>query len=128
MSDSNKKILIVEDEPSMVKVLSDKFLREGFLVSTAKNGEEGLASALREHPDLMLLDIVMPKMSGLEVMEKLRTDEWGKTAAIILLTNLSPDDKTLKKIEKFEPTYYFVKADMNINDLVAKVRGRLGLN
>ena len=126
MSEINKKILVVEDEPAMGKVLADKFMRIGYSVITAKNGEEGLQMALNEHPDMILLDVVMPKMNGLEVMEKLRDDAWGKNARIILLTNLTPDDKMLRKIEKFEPAYYFVKSDLNINDLADKVKERLG--
>lgn len=73
-----KKILIVEDEESLLKTLGEKFTLEGFEVVKAQNGVEGLRVALQEHPDLILLDIVMPVMGGMEMLGKLRQDDWGK--------------------------------------------------
>jgi len=127
---NNKKILVieeVEDDASLRKVLHDKFVLEGFNVLEAKNGKEGLATALQEHPDLILLDIAMPKMDGLAMMKKLReTDEWGKNVPIILLTNLNADnDKIIKEITDNQPAYYLVKSDSSIEDLVEKIRERL---
>jgi|SRR3989344_2507721 len=126
----NKKILVieeVEDEKSLRDVLHDKFSLEGFGVLEAKDGEEGLATALREHPDLILLDIVMPKMDGLTMMKKLReVNEWGKNVPIILLTNLSADDNKINQaITDNIPAYYLVKANYTIEDLVEKIRERL---
>lgn len=126
-SKSNKKILIieeVEDEKSLRDVLHDKFVKEGFGVLEAKDGEEGLAIALREHPDLILLDIVMPKMDGLTMMKKLREEnEWGKHVPIIILTNLSADkEKINQAIADNEPAYYLVKSNYTISDLVEKIR------
>lgn len=77
MTEKPKRILIVEDEIPMLKALVDKFSRAGFETLEAKNGIEGLAVALKEHPDLVLLDLVMPKMDGVKMMEKLREDSWG---------------------------------------------------
>ncbi len=126
----NKKILVieeVEDDLSLRNVLHDKFALEGFGVLEAKDGEEGLAIALREHPDIILLDIVLPKMDGLTMMKKLReTDEWGKNVPIILLTNLSADDdKIMKAITNDTPAYYLVKSNWSIEDLVEKIKERL---
>lgn len=126
----NKKILVieeVEDDASLRNVLHDKFSMEGFSVLEAKDGEEGLMIALREHPDLILLDIVMPKMDGLTMMKKLRqADEWGKRVPIILLTNLNADDDKINRaITENEPAYYLVKSDWKIDDLVEKIRERL---
>ena len=125
-----KKILVieeVEDDASLRNVLHDKLYHEGFSVLEARNGEEGLATALREHPDLILLDIIMPKMDGITMMKKLRqTNEWGKQVPIILLTNLSPvDDKINQAIADNEPAYYLVKSNWSIEDLVEKIRERL---
>ena len=127
---NNKKILVieeVEDEKSLRDVLHDKFVNEGFKVLEARDGEEGLATALREHPDLILLDIVMPKMDGLTMMKKLReANDWGKHVPIILLTNLSADDdKIMAAITKNQPAYYLVKSNYTIEDLVEKIRERL---
>lgn len=120
------KILIVEDEIPMLEALRIKFSREGFEVITAEGGEKGLAAALEQHPDLILLDIIMPGMGGLTVLEKLREDSWGQGVPVILLTNLTPDDKTMKDIEKYRPSFYLIKSDWKIEDLVSKVKERLG--
>lgn len=129
-SGNKKKILIieeVEDNTSLRNVLSDKFKLEGFGVLEAKDGEDGLAIALREHPDLILLDIVLPKMDGLAMMSKLRqANEWGKNVSIILLTNLDANnDKINQAITDNEPAYYLVKSNYTVEDLVAKIRERL---
>lgn len=126
----NKKILVieeVEDDTALRNVLHDKFNREGFSVLEAKNGEEGLATALREHPDIILLDIVLPKMDGLTMMKKLRAaNEWGKHVPIILLTNLNADDEKINQaITDNEPAYYLVKSNWSVEDLVEKIRERL---
>jgi len=124
MTQANKKILIVEDELSLRNALRDKLTREEFAVLEAKNGEEGLEVALREHPDLILLDIIMPVMDGITVLKKLREDEWGKDAKVVLLTNLSDNEKIAEAI--MHGTYdYLVKSDWKIKDVVAKVRERL---
>ena len=124
---NNKTILIVEDDSSLRNVLHDKFILEGFDVLDAKDGEEGLALALSLHPDLILLDIVMPKMDGMTMMKKLReTDEWGKNVPVILLTNLSADDEKINQaIAVNEPAYYLVKSDYTISYLVEKIKERL---
>ncbi|MEJ0021656.1 MAG: response regulator [Candidatus Doudnabacteria bacterium] len=124
---SNKKILIVEDEMSQRKALVDKFTREGFQVVSARDGEEGLSTALKEKPDLILLDIVMPKMDGMTMLKKLRQEnEWSKTVPVIMLTNLSADDdKIMKGVTEDLPSYYLVKSNWAINDVVEKVKDRL---
>lgn len=125
--EASKKILIIEDELPMLKALSDKFTREGFSVLEARNGEEGLDVALKEKPDLIILDLFMPVMDGKAMMEKLRKDEWGKNVSIIILTNLNPDDKTLNEILESGPAYYFVKSKWKLEDLTRKVKEELGM-
>lgn len=123
-----KKILIVEDEQDMLDALTDKFTREGFETLQAKDGIEGLEVALKDHPDLILLDIVMPKMDGMTMMKKLREDEWGKNVPIIILTNLSAtDEKLIEGMVKGEPSYYLVKSDWKIKDVVEKVKETLNI-
>lgn len=126
--ENNKKILIIEDELPMLKALSDKFTREGFSVLEAKNGQEGLDTALKAHPDLIILDLFMPIMDGKAMMENVRNDDWGKSVPIIILTNLNPDDKTLNEILASGPAYYFIKSKWQLEDLVAKVKQELGIN
>jgi len=119
-----KKILIVEDENALLGFLTSKFKKEGFSVLQARDGEKGLITALQEHPDIILLDIVMPRMDGMTMLAKLRKDSWGKSVPVILLTNLSDSEKISQALElgTFE---YLVKADWAIEDIVAKVRKQL---
>ncbi len=123
-----KVLLIVEDEESMLDVLVEKFSRDGFPKPyAARNGEEGLAIALKEHPDLILLDILMPKMDGITMLKKLREDEWGKTAKVIILTNYDTTDDMLKQIAATEPAYYLLKSNWRIEDVITKSKEVLGL-
>lgn len=122
MEVTGKKMLIVEDDQSMLGVLSDTFSAQGLQVTKAKNGEEGLAVAIKEHPDIILLDILMPKMDGMQMMKKLREDDWGKSVKIIILTNVNADsDAAIKSIVENQPSYYLIKSDVQLEDIVAKV-------
>ena len=99
---------------------SVKLMLEGFIVLEAENGEEGLDVALRDHPDLILLDIIMPKMDGLTMLKKLREDVRGKNTKVILLTNLSDNEKVSEAL--LQGSYdYLVKSDWKIGDVVAKI-------
>lgn len=121
-----EKVLLVEDEDALAQVLSIKLEREGFTVFRAKDGEEGLEVATREHPDVILLDIIMPKMDGLTMLSRLRKDggEWGKSAKVMMLTNLSDGDSVMKSLNEaaFD---YLVKSDWKLEDIVEKIRERL---
>jgi CheY-like chemotaxis protein len=121
------KILIVEDEAPLRNAMSDILTFEGFAVFQAKNGQEGLDIALREHPAIILLDIVMPIMDGLTMLEKLRQDPaYGKNAAVILLTNINDPDKVAQATDA--GSYDFlVKSDWHIEDVVKKIKGKLGI-
>ena len=123
----NKKILIVEDEAPLRNAVSDILTFEGFTVFQGKNGQEGLDVALREHPDLILLDLMMPVMDGLTMLEKLRQDHpWGETASVILLTNINDPEKVARATDA--GSYDFlVKSDWNIEDVVKKIKVRLGI-
>ncbi|OGE87883.1 MAG: hypothetical protein A3J07_04205 [Candidatus Doudnabacteria bacterium RIFCSPLOWO2_02_FULL_49_13] len=122
------KILIVEDEEIIRKLYVEELRDQGFFMLAATNGKEGLEIALREKPDLILLDILMPVMSGLEMMDKLRAEggQYGKTVSIILLTNLSAsEEKIMQGVAKNEPAYYLIKSDWNLSDVVEKIKERL---
>lgn len=118
------KVLIVEDESSLRNALHDKFVREGFLVFEAKDGEVGLSVALKEKPDVILLDMMMPKMDGITMLHQLRLkNDWGKKVPVLLLTNVSSDDKRmLKEVQDDGLSYYLVKSDWSISKLVVRVR------
>ena len=120
------KILIIEDEPSLRGALVDKLSREGFCCLEAKNGLEGLDAALKEHPDLILLDIIMPVMDGMTMLEELRKNPWGKNVPVILLTNLSEVEKVAQSLH--HGVYdYLVKSDWKLEDIAKKIKTKLGL-
>ena len=117
-------MLIIEDEPAMLRALRDKFTSEGFDVLEAKNGEDGLSVAKTNHPDIILLDIIMPKMDGLTMLKGLREDSWGAKANVIILTNLS-DGESLSAALKYGAYDFLVKADWRLEDVVSKVKEKL---
>lgn len=95
-----KKILIADDEEAFRLLLKNEFIDGGgFTVFEAKDGEEALALALKEHPDIVLLDIMMPKKEGIGVLKELRKDPWGKDALVYMLTQLSDMSKVADAIE-----------------------------
>lgn len=118
------KILLVEDEATISLPLSDNLKKEGFEVVLAKDGEEGLELALRETPDLILLNLLLPKMDGMTMLRKLRSENvWSKKVPVIILTNLtSNDERRMRDVTELEPTYYLEKVDWKIGDVVEKVK------
>lgn len=127
MSKYNKTILIVEDEMAMVKALGLKLKKVGFDVLEAFDGEEGLKLGLKERPDLIMLDIIMPKMDGLSFLKKVREDErWGSQVPIIMLTNLSDADN-VSEAAKFNVYDFLVKTDWRLDDVVNLVKDKLNV-
>lgn len=118
----DKHILVVEDDESLRSALVQKLQHDKFSVITAENGEEGLKAALESRPDLILLDLFMPKMDGAEMMDRLRTDSWGAHVPIIVLTNYNADDNIIQKVTKDHPSYYLLKVDTSPEDLVQKIK------
>jgi len=118
---SNKKILIAEDERAMLRALTDTFENEGFNVFGAEDGEEGLKIAFKEHPDVILIDLLMPKMDGMSMLKKIREDEWGKDVPVIILTNFSDVDKIAETVEN-GISHYLVKTEWSLEEIVKKVK------
>ncbi len=117
-------ILIIEDEAELSNALKVKFEREDFAVSIAEDGEDGLRIALETHPDLIVLDINMPKMDGLTMLKHLRKDEWGSKVPVILLTNNDSVEKMADAAE-FEALEYILKTKIKLDDLVSNIKKRL---
>ncbi|MDD3102531.1 MAG: response regulator [Patescibacteria group bacterium] len=126
MIDSKYVILVIEDEPAIRDAIIIKLNRKGFVVLEAKNGQEGLDIALQKHPDLILLDIIMPIMDGFTVIEKLKKDEWGKNAPILLLTNLS-DSETISESMKVNRSDFLIKSDWTLEEVVKKINQKLNI-
>ena len=105
----------------MLNALHDKFVEEGFAVFKAANGKKGLAMALSSHPDIILLDILKPVMDGIEMLKKLRKDAWGKDARVIVLSNVSDDDKVVAAVEQ-GTREYFVKTAWKLDSVVKIVK------
>lgn len=122
-----KTILVVEDERSERFALRTKLSKEGYDVLEAKNGKDGLKIAAQKHPDLILLDIVMPIMDGMTMLKELRADsDWGKVVPVIIITNLASDDEQrMRDVTETEPSYYLVKTESKIEDIMAKINDAL---
>ena len=121
--DTSKKILIVEDSKSYLFVLSEALKGGGFTVFTAENGEDGLNAVKNNKPDLILLDITMPKMDGTTMAKKLR--EEGINVPIIFLTNMSDLQHVSDAMETAKD--YIVKADSSVDDIVVKIKEKLNI-
>lgn len=115
------KLLIVEDEKLLTEVLVDRFKKEGYEIRTASDGLEGLDSALKNHPDIMLLDLIIPKIDGIEVLKKLRDDPWGKNLPVIILTNVN-DDSKVDEAKRLGAKAFMVKTDWGLEGIVEIVR------
>jgi len=127
MATKGKTILIVEDEAPMLAALSKKFKNKGFKTIEAGDGEEGLKAALKNHPDLVLLDIIMPKIDGMTVMKKIREDKrWGADVPIIMLTNLS-DPESVSEAANYKVFDFLVKTDWRLDDIAKLVQDKLDL-
>ncbi len=127
MEKEKKVLLIVEDERPEREILAKSLSLEGFEVLETVDGEEGLRVALEKHPDLILLDIIMPKLDGMTVLRKLRADDWGKDVPIIMLTNLSDADKVKEAFEK-GVSDFLVKVNWKLGDITAKIKEKLGMS
>ncbi|MCB9812447.1 response regulator [Candidatus Nomurabacteria bacterium] len=117
----SKTILLVEDEADIREAMSEAIADAGFTVLTAENGKAGLETALEKHPDLILLDIVMPIMDGHEMLEHLRQDAWGKKVKVIMLTAMD-DVQNIAGAHEGSITDYLIKAHSSLEDIVAKVK------
>lgn len=114
-------ILIVEDDVFLANIYKTKFDMEGFKVSTSENGEAGLKDIKKKKPDIVLLDILLPKMDGFAVLEKLKADGEVKDIPVILLTNLGQKDDVQKGLE-MGAVDYLIKAHFKPSEVVEKVR------
>jgi DNA-binding response OmpR family regulator len=120
-----KKVLLIEDDPFLSSLLKNRFAKEGLEVMHARDGQEALDALQTFKPDIILLDIILPKKSGFEVMEGIRQDPQLQNAPIIIISNLGqPED--VQKGQELGAVEYFIKAKTSIDDLVGNVVSFLG--
>lgn len=117
-------ILIVEDDPVLLKMYSEKFKFEGFKVLTAPNGEDGLRLSLSGKIDMILLDLMLPRLSGAELLAKLRSNPNGKNIKVIVLTNLAEQEEK-SKVMALGAMDYLIKAMQTPEEVVNKVKQHL---
>jgi|SRR3989344_7558806 len=120
-----KTILVVEDDASLRRAVTEKLAQESFKVLEAGDGEAGLSIALREHPDLLLLDLMLPKMDGMTMLERLREDAWGSDAAVVVITNLGETDERRQRAEQLKVLEYIDKSRYTLEELLQKVERAL---
>jgi len=118
------KVLIVEDEEILSKVLQEKFIKENFEVKLAEDGAVVLSLVKSFKPNIIVLDLMLPKKSGFEVLQELKADPEVKNIPVIVLSNLGQDEE-IKKALNLGAVDYFVKAQHPINEVVEKVSNRL---
>jgi CheY-like chemotaxis protein len=126
MMKKNATILVVDDDNALRSVIKDVFESNQFTTLEARDGKEAVAVALAKHPDLILLDVIMPGMGGMDALKVIRQDAWGKNVPVIILTNLNATDVQLvEDLVTHNPAYYLIKSDWKIKDVVAKVKSVL---
>lgn len=121
----SKKILIIEDEEALQKTIGDVLRQEKYKVVSAMDGEAGIKMAQTEKPDLILLDLVLPKMHGFEVLKTVKAQEAIRDIPIIVLTNLESMGDIEKALE-MGATTYLVKASYTLEEVVQKIKKTLG--
>ena len=121
LTNNKTTVLIVEDDTFLSNIYKTKFEMEGFDVMTADDGEAGLAMAKSKKPQIILLDILLPKMDGFAVLKELKMDKEAQNIPVILLTNLGQKDDVSKGLE-MGAADYLIKAHFKPSETVEKVR------
>lgn len=123
---SMTKIAIIEDDPVINQMYRMKFEADGFDVHMADDGKRGVEIVKQAKPDIILLDLQMPVMSGVEALTEIRANDWGKNIPVLILTNLG-EEEAPDEIKNLDISSYIVKAALTPRQVVAKVKETLGL-
>lgn len=121
---AKRKILIVEDDQFLVKIYQTKLEKEGFEINIALDGEEGLQKTTGFKPDLILLDLILPKMNGFEVLKKLKENPATKNIPVIVLSNLGQESDVKQGME-LGAVDYLIKSDHSISEIIEKIKKEL---
>lgn len=112
---------VVEDEQSIAQMYKLKFEKEGYQVFTAENGLKGLEELQKHHPDVILLDLMMPEMTGFEMLKELRKKDWGEKTKVIILTNVS-EEESARKVKELGVSDFIIKANTTPQQVVDTVK------
>ena len=118
------KVAIIEDDQAISQMYRFKFEAEGYTVETAENGKLGLELAGKMKPDIILLDLMMPEMTGDEMLEKLRATDWGKDIKVIILTNMG-EQEIPAKVKQLNVSGVILKANMTPRQVAETVKKAL---
>jgi len=118
------KILFIEDDPLIVKIYSTRLTADGYQVFSADNGQDGLKVVDQNTPDLIVLDIMMPKIDGFGVLEKLRASPKTKQIPILVYSNLAQEEE-IARAKSMGATEFIVKANLSPTDMVEKIKSYL---
>lgn len=123
-SNTKKKILVIDDDVNLNTVLVSKLNISGFDAFGANNGEEGLQKAFEIKPDIILLDLLMPGIDGLEVLKRLRNDDWGKQVKVIMLTLVDKMDSISEAVSN-NVSGYLIKTNFSLDQMVDEMKRTL---
>lgn len=124
---TRKTVLLAEDDALLRGALEDRLVRSGFDVHTARTGGECVEKALAHHPDLIVLDLLMPQMNGADALMTIRYDPWGVKAKVIVLTNVV-DKKLLERDDSTQRVDgYLIKSDTKMSDVVENIQKQLNI-
>ena len=124
MTTTKTKVAIIEDDMAIVQMYRTKFETEGYDVATAEDGASGLELIDSFSPDIILLDLMMPNMNGLDMLSRLRSQPNGREAKVVVLTNMG-DTETATKVYKMAADDYIVKAEMTPKQVAERVKALL---
>lgn len=116
-----KSVLVVDDDQFLVDLLVEKLQTEGFLAKGVFSGQEALDSIKESIPDIILLDLIMPGMTGIEVLQKLKSDDQTRNIPVVVLTNLA-DNEIIEQIKTSGGSGYLIKDAQNIDEVVESIK------
>jgi DNA-binding NtrC family response regulator len=121
-----KRILVIEDDSLLIEEMKAEFIKHNFAVDIAMDGETGYEKIFSMKPHLVVLDIAIPKMNGVELLTKLQEDPWGKTIPVVVLTNMG-DSANIAQVMELGNYDYLIKSDWALTDLLEKINRKLGI-
>jgi DNA-binding response OmpR family regulator len=122
---TEKTVLIIDDDIAFSEMLTEIFRSEGMRVIVEHDGVTGLDQAAQSHPDLIMLDVMMPRMSGADALTKIRETDWGKTVPILMLTNMGEPEIVAQDKARGAPTECLLKTDWTLDQISTRVKGLL---